>query len=262
MPFGYRSRRPGWLPDLGRAAASSCCDRRGACGLDRRHDRGHNHALEQVDRLAGAQLVGHAGQIADDAAAPGAGRHRRQRRITHDREGARGGVQSDRRRDRHLAGCGQGAEGCEPRVGQRRRGGQSGCRQTRHTGGRAGQRRVRRRRGQRWVRQLRVGQRRGRCHAESRHSRRSQINAGRGQRGCRQAGVVSGDVPRPGVVSGDVPRPGVVSGDVPRPGVVSGDIPRPGLVKVVGALAPVPVSITRRHRRQVDAELRQALRQC
>ena len=43
--------------------------RRCTRGLDRRHDRGHHHALEQVDRLAGAQLVGRAGQIAEQAAA-------------------------------------------------------------------------------------------------------------------------------------------------------------------------------------------------
>ena len=36
------------------------------------------------------------------------GWHRRQRRIAQDRVGARGGVQSDRRRDRHLTGGGQG----------------------------------------------------------------------------------------------------------------------------------------------------------
>ena len=76
MPFGDRTKRrrplrlpplrpgplllPGLRPPVPRQRSCRC-----ARGLGRRHDRRHHHALEQVDRLAGAQLVGRAGQIAD-----------------------------------------------------------------------------------------------------------------------------------------------------------------------------------------------------
>jgi hypothetical protein len=62
-------------------------------------------------------------------------------------------------------------------------------------------------------------------------------------------GAVSPDVPgiMPGFVIPGLARPGVVAPGVPKPGLASAGAPRPGLVS--------------RHRRQVDPELRQSLRQ-
>ena len=64
-------RGPRRLREPGGSGSSVRC--RGARRLDGRHDRRHHHALEQVDRLAGAQLVGHAGQIAEQTAAAAGG---------------------------------------------------------------------------------------------------------------------------------------------------------------------------------------------
>ena len=199
---GCRERR-GRCRD-GRGSRGSCICCRGARRLDGRHDRRHQHTLEQVDGLAGTELIGGAGQVAEQPAAAAGGRGRRQRWITEDRVGARSGIQPDGRRDRHLARGGQGRRAgdrrSERRIGDRRRRGQAWKR--RRTCGkrtdRAGERGRQRRIGQRRVGQ-RGGRRRQRCGTQ----------AGRGQRRRSQPRCGQRDVPSPGVVNGA--SPGVVN---------------------------------------------------